>query len=98
MAAGVDFWNYQRSMLHAKVLTADGVVATIGSGNMDQRSMRLNEECNVVLFDRDLVAELDAHFTDDLERSEQIEPQRWAHRGIAQRAKEILTKPVDQKL
>jgi cardiolipin synthase len=96
--AGIDIWNYQRSMLHAKVMTVDGCVATLGSGNLDQRSMRLNDECNVVLFDRSLTAELDAHFDDDLTVSEQLEPERWSDRGAAQRAKEAATNVFDHKL
>jgi len=95
---GIDIWNYQRSMLHAKVMTVDGCVATVGSGNLDQRSMRLNDECNLILFDRSLTAELDAHFDDDLTVSEQLEPERWEDRGQAQRAKEAATNVFDHKL
>lgn len=96
--AGIDIWNYQRSMLHAKVMTVDGCVATLGSGNLDQRSMRLNDECNVILFDRSLTAELDAQFDDDLTVSEQLEPERWDGRGPGQRAKEAATNVFDHKL
>jgi cardiolipin synthase A/B len=96
--AGIDIWNYQRSMLHAKVVTVDGCVATVGSGNLDQRSMRLNDECNVILFDRSLTAELDEHFADDLTVSEQLVPDRWDDRGPVQRAKEAATDVFDHKL
>jgi cardiolipin synthase len=96
--AGIDIWNYQRSMLHAKVVTVDGCVATVGSGNLDQRSMRLNDECNLILFDRSLTAELDEHFADDLTVSEQLVPDRWDDRGPVQRAKEAATDVFDHKL
>ena len=96
--AGVEIWNYQRSMLHAKIMTVDGCVATLGSGNLDQRSMRLNDECNLILLDTELTAELDTQFADDLSVSEQLEPGRWADRGPAQRAKEAATNVFDHKL
>ena len=96
--AGIDIWNYQRSMLHAKVMTVDGCVATVGSGNLDQRSMRLNDECNLLLFDRSLTAELDEHFADDLTVSERLDPDRWEGRGTTQRAKEAATDIFDHKL
>ncbi|HSJ44147.1 MAG TPA: phospholipase D-like domain-containing protein [Euzebyales bacterium] len=96
--AGINIWNYQRSMLHAKVMTVDGCVATVGSGNLDQRSMRLNDECNLILFDRSLTAELDEHFADDLTVSEQLEADRWNGRGPMQRAKEAATDVFDHKL
>ena len=98
LEAGVRIFNYQRSMLHAKVMTVDNVVATLGSGNMDQRSMRLNEECNALLFDRRLTGVLDRHFEEDLAESEEIDPERWANRGGVQRAKEIATDAIDHKL
>jgi cardiolipin synthase A/B len=98
LEAGVRIFNYQRSMLHAKVMTVDNVVATLGSGNMDQRSMRLNEECNALLFDRRLTGVLDRHFEEDLAESEEIDPERWADRGGVQRAKEIATDAIDHKL
>ena len=40
LEAGVRLWRYQRTMLHAKVITADDVVGCIGSANFNQRSMR----------------------------------------------------------
>ena len=98
LEAGVRIFNYQRSMLHAKVMTVDNVVATLGSGNLDQRSMRLNEECNALLFDRRLTRVLDEHFEEDLTVSEEIDPDRWAGRGGVQRAKEIATDAIDHKL
>jgi cardiolipin synthase len=96
--AGVRIFNYQRSMIHAKVMTVDKVVATLGSGNMDQRSMRLNEECNALLFDRRLTAVLDDHYEEDLAESEEIDPDRWADRGNAQRAKEVAVDAIDHEL
>lgn len=98
LEAGVNIWCYQRSMLHAKVMTVDGVVSTLGSGNLDQRSMRLNEECNVILFDRALTTELDEHFSEDLTLSEKLDLDRWDDRGVVQRAKEAATTVFDHKL
>ena len=44
-------WNFQPTMLHAKVMTVDGHVANIGSANLNRRSMALDEEINVVVLD-----------------------------------------------
>ena len=35
---GVTIWNYQPTMLHAKLMTVDGIVANIGSANLNRRS------------------------------------------------------------
>ena len=78
-------------MMHAKVMTVDGVVATVGSANFNRRSTQFDEEANVILFDPGLVDILDAHLDDDLRSSEQIDPADWAERGLLQRAGERLS-------
>jgi len=98
LAAGVRIWQYQPTMLHTKVITVDGLVATVGSANFDQRSLRTNEEANVVVFDPRVVAELDSHFEEDLAQAERIDPARWVRRGLAQRAQERVTGLFDQHL
>ncbi|HET9600341.1 MAG TPA: phospholipase D-like domain-containing protein [Acidimicrobiales bacterium] len=91
---GVRVWNFQPSMLHAKVMTVDGRLANIGSANLNTRSVYLDEEINVLLIDDDVVATLDAQFDEDLERSIQIEPGRWSERSLLQRAREKLVTPI----
>ena len=98
LEAGVRIWEYQRTMLHAKVLTADGVVACVGSANFDQRSMGGNDEANLVVLDDDVVAELDDHFASDLALSERIDPHEWSKRGPLQRAAEVVTDLFDERL
>lgn len=44
LAAGVKIYEYKRGMMHAKMLLADNEWATIGSANLDNRSLRLNFE------------------------------------------------------
>ena len=88
LEAGVELHTYERSMLHAKTMTVDGVVADIGSANFNARSLSQDEEIDVVLFDPDTVATIDAHFEDDLTHSAQITEDTWDERGLLQRAKE----------
>ncbi len=94
LAAGIEIWNFQPSMLHAKVMTIDGFVSNIGSANLNRRSVSLDEEVNLVALDRDLTATLDAHFDEDLSRSVRIQPRRWQARSSAQRVAERLVTPV----
>ncbi|MDQ6724587.1 MAG: phospholipase D-like domain-containing protein, partial [Actinomycetota bacterium] len=49
--AGVRLWSYQRSMLHAKVVTVDRTLASVGSANFTTRSLTLDDEVNVVILD-----------------------------------------------
>jgi cardiolipin synthase len=92
--AGVELWNFQPSMMHAKTMTVDGLVANVGSANFNARSLKCDEEINMVVFDPSIVRTLDGHFDDDLERSVRIDPQRWKRRSLLQRAKERLVAPL----
>ena len=62
LVAGVRIFELHGTMPHAKTVTIDGMVSTLGSANMDQRSFRLNFEANVFFFDADVAAELERDF------------------------------------
>src|SRR6185437_13443991 len=91
--AGVRVWNFQPSMLHAKIMTVDGLIANVGSANLNARSTTLDEEINVVAIDRALAGLLDRQFDEDLDRSVQLERGRWKRRSVFQRAIEATVRP-----
>jgi cardiolipin synthase A/B len=95
---GVHIWHYQPTMLHAKIMTVDGLVANIGSANFNARSTELDEEINLVTLDPDLVRLLDRQFDIDLERSEEIQPGRWEDRSVGRRVLEGITRPLRHKM
>lgn len=64
--AGVRIYLYERGMIHAKVITADGEWATVGTANADIRSMALNFEVNCIIHTPYVVADLDEQFERDL--------------------------------
>lgn len=92
--AGIEIWHYEPTMVHAKVMTVDGIVSNIGSSNLNARSMNRDEEVNLVVFDPALAATLDGHFDEDLERSVRIQPERWQHRPLPQRVLEAALAPL----
>jgi cardiolipin synthase len=92
--SGVELWNFQPSMMHAKTMTLDGQVANVGSANFNSRSLNCDEEINMVIFDRSIVDILDRHFDDDLERSIRIDPSRWKQRSVFQHVREKLVAPL----
>lgn len=69
LEGGVRIWEYQGTMMHAKTMVADGVWGTVGSVNLDNRSLRLNEEWSLVIHDPGVGAALDSLFLADLKRS-----------------------------
>jgi phosphatidylserine/phosphatidylglycerophosphate/cardiolipin synthase-like enzyme len=57
--AGIEIYEYQAGLLHAKTMIVDGVWATIDSTNLDRRSFALNEEVNLVVYNQDVAARLE---------------------------------------
>jgi cardiolipin synthase len=92
--AGIRVWNFQPSMMHAKVMTVDGYASVVGSSNFNRRSLDHDEEVVLIATDADLTKTLDAHLDDDFDRSELIDLTRWESRGPAQRVLETATKPI----
>ncbi len=88
LEAGAKVCCFAPSMLHAKIMTVDGIVANVGSANLNHRSSLYDEEVNLVVFDPELVARLDADFDDDLTRSVPLDPASWEDRGAFTKAKE----------
>ena len=91
---GVRVWTFQPSMMHAKVMTVDGVAAVVGSSNFNRRSLDHDEEVVLIALDRELTGTLDAHLDDDFARSEEIDLTRWRNRSTSQRVMETAVKPI----
>jgi cardiolipin synthase len=87
LESGVRIFEYQQTMLHAKVLIADGW-ANIGSSNLDHRSLGLDDELNVSVHDPGIVAELANDFLGDLDASEEFDLARWKDRSLRKRVGE----------
>ena len=96
--AGIRIFEYNKTMLHAKVILVDDGWANVGSGNFDNRSLDLDLELNVAVADPGCVAEFEKHFLDDLAVSEEIDPQAWRDRPLRTRLKEGATELVRQSL
>jgi cardiolipin synthase len=90
LAAGIQIFEYQPTMMHAKALIVDGVLSIGGSANFDNRSFELNDELNVAVFDRELAARLREDFERDLSRSVRLELAAWRSRPLHIRAREKL--------
>ena len=80
LAAGVRIYEYQPTMMHAKVVVVDGIWSVVGSANMDERSMELNEENVLAIRDAGLAAEIERGLLEDFDRSKEFELERWRRR------------------
>ena len=90
LEAGIDIFEYDRTMLHHKTMVVDGVWLTVGTTNFDNRSFAHNEESNVCVFDHGLGEQLQLTFLEDQAQCEHIELETWRRRGAWQRAQELV--------
>lgn len=65
LRAGGRIWQWEKGFFHCKSLTVDGVACSIGTLNLDMRSLRLHKELMVWIYDEDLAAEHEAIFEAD---------------------------------
>ena len=94
LQGGVQIFEYQASLLHAKTLVVDGAWATVGSTNLDNRSFALNDELNVAVHDAGFAGRMQEIFERDLQRSRRVTYEEWRHRGLKERLMETLVLPV----
>ena len=92
LAAGVEIYEFEHAVLHAKTAIVDGVVSTVGSSNMDWRSLVGNNEVNVVVLGAPFAAAMQAMFTEDLAASKKITIADWRARPLRQRLLETLAR------
>ena len=70
LEAGVEIFEYQPSMYHAKLLIVDDKFVSVGSANVDNRSFRINDETNVNILSREFAEKRIEYFEDDIRQSE----------------------------
>ncbi|MGW0938672.1 phospholipase D-like domain-containing protein [Streptomyces sp. NPDC002666] len=97
-ACGVKIFQYQPTMMHAKVITVDRVAALIGSTNFNRRSLDHDEEVMLAVMDPAFTAVLDGHFDEDTRSSALIDGRRWKRRSVVQRIREASVAPIRRYL
>ena len=88
LEAGVKIYERKQRLLHTKSAVIDGVWSTVGSTNLDWRSLAYNDELNAVILGTEFAGRMKAIFERDVAESELITPQKWAGRPFMDRVKE----------
>lgn len=77
MKHGVDVYIYEPGFHHTKIIMVDGLFCTVGSANLNSRSLRFDYEENAVIIDPCTTAELSHMFDHDKTRSFKLTPEKW---------------------
>lgn len=95
LGAGVQIYEWQGKMVHAKTATIDNVWSTVGSSNLDWWSIARNNEINAVILSYKFAQEVELMFYNDLERSDRIDPIEWPHRPTTERTQELFGRMIE---
>jgi cardiolipin synthase len=82
---GVRIFRRPEPFMHAKACIIDGRISLVGTANMDSRSLRLNYETNMAVYDEEFTNRLKSTILDDLSISEEVHLDEWRSRPVAQR-------------
>jgi cardiolipin synthase len=83
LAAGVKIYAYNKGFMHAKVIMVDNEWATVGTANLDNRSLLLNFEVNCLFDSPKIVNQLEQAFLNDLDDSIRLNSKVYAKRNLA---------------
>jgi cardiolipin synthase len=85
LRAGVKLYVYRRTLLHQKVMIVDGLWSLVGSTNLDDRSIYINDEASAAVIDPAVARELKSAFVHDLEDCSEIRYPAWRSRPLGHR-------------
>ncbi|HWA39023.1 MAG TPA: cardiolipin synthase ClsB [Burkholderiales bacterium] len=90
--AGIEIYDYQVAILHAKVAVFDRRIASVGSSNIDPLSLLLAQEANVFAEDQEFAVELHRSIEEAIRRgAEQVRRIHWKRRPWLTRARIAVT-------
>jgi len=87
---GIYIYEYEPSMLHAKILLIDDCWVSLGSANLDPRSFYHNDELNLITDDRAIIRSVEAFFNRTFDKSRFISRDHWQNRPLKERIIGVL--------
>lgn len=98
LEAGVKIYFYRAGFIHSKVIVVDGLFSTVGTANLDFRSLETNFEVNAMIYDEEIANILTNQFLEDQEKSELIILEEWIKRPRLNKIKESFARILSPML
>jgi len=86
MKKGAKVFVYQKGFHHAKIMMVDDTFCTVGSSNLNSRSLRYDLEINAAIFDLGVTRQLVDMFENDKKNSILLDEQNWKSRSTWRKA------------
>jgi cardiolipin synthase A/B len=98
LKGGVKLYDYNKTLLHQKIVVVDGMCASIGSTNFDDRSFEINDEVALVVYDKAIAGELEETFERDLKHATERHLEEWKNRPVLHKARDFASFLFNEQL
>ena len=98
LEGGVKLYDYTRTLLHQKIIVVDGLCASIGSTNFDDRSFEINDEVSLVVYDEAIARELEETFEKDLKDAKAVDLEKWKRRPVTHKLRDFFSFLFNEQL
>jgi cardiolipin synthase len=98
LEAGVKVFFYQAGFIHSKVIVVDGIFSSVGTANLDFRSLETNFEVNAMIYDEETAEVLASHFIEDQGKSREVVLEEWIKRPRINKIKESFARILSPML
>lgn len=98
LEAGVKIYFYKAGFIHSKVIVVDGIFSSVGTANLDFRSLETNFEVNAMIYDEEIAGILRKQFLEDQRKSEEVILEKWIRRPRINKIKESFARILSPML
>ena len=98
LEAGVKVYFYRAGFIHSKIIVVDGIFSSVGTANLDFRSLETNFEVNAMIYDEEIAGVLAGQFLEDQDKSELIVLEEWIKRPRINKIKESFSRLLSPML
>ncbi len=98
LRGGVRLFEYQRTLIHQKVMVVDGLWSHLGSTNLDNRSFESNDEISLGIVDAEIAGSLRQAFLADQRQCREITLPEWGRESWAHRMRDLVAWRLNEML
>lgn len=95
---GIEIYEYQKTLLHQKVIIVDGLWACVGSTNFDDRSLEINDEASLAIIDSEVSATLRKAYEEDMRYAKRVDAASWKKRSLLHMMRDGASYVVSEQL
>jgi len=98
LEAGVKVFFYKEGFIHSKIIVVDGIFSSVGTANLDFRSLETNFEVNAMIYDEETADILTNQFLEDQGKSQEALLDDWIKRPRINKIKESFARILSPML